>query len=92
MPTESGSVGKKDICASPVRNLVLDGIGSRYVVPAVVSYVSSNGEKNKGGPWDGDVYLYAAIIPRTYGAVMSYSLWYKKINRDCSCQEFKRWC
>jgi len=59
---------------------VLDGTGSSYVVPAVLSYVSSNGEKNEGEPWDGDAYLYAAIIPATYGAAMSYALWYKKIN------------
>jgi len=50
MPTESGSVRKEDRCASPVRNLVLDGTGSSYVVPAVLSYVSSNGEKNEGEP------------------------------------------
>jgi len=74
MSTENGSVGKEDGCASPVRNLVLDGTGSSYVVPAVLSYVSSNGEKNDGEPWDGDAYLYAAIIPGTYGAAMSYAL------------------
>jgi len=50
MPTESGSVGKEDKCALPVRNLLLDGTGSSYVVPAVLSYVSSNGEKNEGEP------------------------------------------
>jgi len=71
MPTESGSVGKQDKCASPVRNLVLDGTGNSYVVPAVLSYVSSNGEKNEGEPWDSDAYLYAAIIPGTYGTAMS---------------------
>jgi len=76
MPTETGSVGKEGRCASPMRDLVLDGAGSRYVVPAVLSYVSSNGEKNEGEPWDGDAYLYTAIIPGTYGAVMSYALWY----------------
>jgi len=92
MPTENSSVRKVGRCASPVRDLVLDGTGSSYVVSAVLSYVSSNGEKNDGEPWDGDVYLYAAIIPRTYGAAMSYALWYKKINGDCSCQECKRWC
>jgi len=54
---------------------VLDGTVSSYVVPAVLSNVSSSGEKNEGGPWDGDAYLYAAIIPGTYGAVMSYALW-----------------
>jgi len=47
MPTEKSSVGKEDRCASPVRNLVLDGTGSSYVVPAVLSYVSSNGDKNE---------------------------------------------
>jgi len=36
MPTESGAVGREDRCASPVRNLVLDGTGSSYVVPAVL--------------------------------------------------------
>jgi len=92
MPTEGGAVGKEDRCASPVKDLVLDGAGSSYVVPAVLSYVSSDGEKNEGEPWDGDAYLYAAIIPRTYGAAMSYALWYKKMNGDCSCQECKRWC
>jgi len=71
---------------------VLDGAGSSYVVPAVLSCGSSNGEKNEGEPWDGDAYLYAAIISRMYGASMSYSLWYKKMNGDCSCQECKRWC
>jgi len=92
VPTESNAVGKEDRCASPVRDLVLDGAGSSYVVPAVLSYVASNGEKNEGEPWDGDVYLYAAIFPRTYGVAMSYALWYKKMNGDCSCQECKRWC
>ena len=37
MPTESGSVGKEGRSASPVRNLVLDGTGNSYVVPAVLS-------------------------------------------------------
>jgi len=91
MPTENSSVGKEDRCASHVRNLVLDGTGSRYVVPAVLSDISSNGEQNEGEPWDGDAYLYAAIISGTY-AVMSYALWYKKMNGDFSCQECKRWC
>jgi len=50
IPTESGSVGKEDRCASLVRNLVLDGTGSSYVVPAVLSDISSNGEKNEGEP------------------------------------------
>jgi len=50
MSTENGSVGKEDRYASPVRDLVLDGTGSNYVVPAIVSYVSSNGEKNEGEP------------------------------------------
>jgi len=92
MPTENGSVGTGDRYASPVRNLVLDGTGSNYVVPAVLSYVSSNGEENEGESWDGDAYLYAAIIPGTYGDAMSYALWYKKMNGDCSCQKCKRWC
>jgi len=92
MPTENSSVGKEDKCASPLRNPVLVGTGSSYVVPAVLSYVSSNDEKNKGKPWDGDAYLYAAIIPGTYGATMSYGLLYKKLNGDWSCQECKRWC
>jgi len=91
-PTESGSVGKEDRCASPVRNLVLDGAGSNHLVAAVLSYVSSTGEKNDGEPCDGDAYLYAAIIRWTYGAAMSYALWYKKMNGDCNCQEYKRWC
>jgi len=84
MPTEIGSVEKEGGCASPVRNLVLDGTGSNYVVPAVLSYVSSNGEKNEGKPWDGNAYLYTAIIPGMYGAAMSHALWYKKMNVDCS--------
>jgi len=92
MPTENGSVRKEDRCASPVRDLVLDGTGSSYVVTAVLLCVSSNGEKNEGEPWDGDAYLYTAIIPGTYGAAMSYALWYKKMNEDCGCQECKRWC
>jgi len=50
MPTESSSVGKEDRYASPVKDLVLDGTGSSYVVRAVLSYVSSNGEKNEGEP------------------------------------------
>ena len=92
MPTESGAVGKNDGFASLVWDLVLDGTGSSYVVLAVLSYVSSNGEKNDGEPWDGDAYLYTAIIPGMYGAAMSYALWYKKMNGDCSCQECKSWC
>jgi len=35
---------------------VLDGTGSNYLVPAVLSYVSSNGKKNEGEPWDGEAY------------------------------------
>jgi len=92
MPTENGSGGQEDRCVSPVRNLVLDGTGSSYVVPVVLSYVSSCFEKNEGEPWDGDAYLYTAIIPGTYGAAMSYALWYKKMNGDYSSQECKRWC
>jgi len=92
IPTENSSVVKEDRCALPLRNLVLDGTGSSYVVPAVLSYVSSNGEKNEGEQWDGDAYLYTSIIPGVYGAMMSYALWYKKINGDCSSQECKRWC
>jgi len=92
MPTESGAVGKQDRCASPVSNLVFDGTGSSYVVPAVLSYISSSGEKNEGKPWDGDAYLYTAIIPGTYGAAMSHALRYKKMNGHCRCQECKRWC
>jgi len=90
MPTENGAVGKQDRYASPVRNLVLYRTGSSYVVPAILSYVSSSCEKNEGEPWDSDAYLYPAIIPGTYGAAMSYALWYKKMNGDCSCQECKR--
>ena len=90
MPSENGSVVKKDKCASPVRNLVLREAGSSYVVPAVPSNVSSNGEKIEGEPWDCDSYLYTAFIPGMYGAAMSYTLWYKKLNGDCSCQECKR--
>jgi len=50
MPTENSLVGKEGRCTSPVRDLVLDGTGSSYVVPGVLSYVSSNGVKNKGKP------------------------------------------
>jgi len=92
MPTESGSVGMENRCTSPVRDLVLDGTGSSYVVPTVFSCVSAGGEKNVVEPWDGDAYLYTAIIPRTHGPAKSYGLWYKKIHGDCSCQEYKRWC
>jgi len=92
MPNENGSVMKEDRCASPVRNLLLDGTGNSYVVSAVLSYVSSNGENNEGEPWDSNAHLYAAIIPGMYGASMSYALCYKKMNGDCSCQECKRWC
>jgi len=92
MPTEKSSVGKEGRCASPMRNVLLDGTGCSYVVPAVLSYVSSNGEKNDSEPWDGDAYLYAAIIPGPYGSAMSYALWYRKMNGDCSCPECKRWC
>jgi len=91
MATVSASVGKENRCASPVRNLVFNGIESSYVVPAVLSYVSPNGEKNKGEHWDCDVKLHTAIIPGTYVTVMCYPLWYKEMNRDCSCQECKRW-
>jgi len=92
MPTKIGSVGNEGGCALPVRNLVLDGTGSSYIVLAVLSYVSSNGGKNEGEPWDGDAYLYAVIIPGTYGAAMSNALGHKKMNGDCSCHECKRWC
>jgi len=71
---------------------VFNGTGRSYVVPAVLSYVCSNGGKNKSEPCDGDAYWYGTIIPGTYGAAMSYALWYKEMNRDCSCQEWKRWC
>jgi len=71
MPTDGSSLGKEGKCASPVRDLGLDGTGSTYVVPAIHSYVSSNCRKNEGEPWDGDPYLYAAIIPGTYSAAMS---------------------
>jgi len=57
MPTESGSVGKEDRCALLVRNLWLDRTASNYVVPAILWYISSNGEKNESEPWNGDVYL-----------------------------------
>jgi len=50
MPTENGSGGKEDRCALPVMNPVLDGTGNSYVVPAVLSYVSSNSVKNDGEP------------------------------------------
>jgi len=74
MPTEGGSVGKEDRCTLPIRNLVLDGTGSSCGIPAVLSYVSSNGNKKDGKPWDGDAYLYPVIISGTYGTSMAYSL------------------
>jgi hypothetical protein len=92
LPDEQRSKGLEGRCASPVRDLVLDGAGSSYVVPAVLSYVSSAGEKVESEPWDDDAYLYAGVIPGTCGAAMSYALWYKKMNGDCSCQECKKWC
>jgi len=52
--TESGSVGKEGRFASPVRILVLDGTECNYIFPAVLSYISSNGEKNEGKPWNCD--------------------------------------
>jgi len=73
IPTGSSAVGREDRCASPIRNRVLCGTGSNYVVPTVLLYVSSSGEKNEGEPWDSDAYLYAAIISGTYGAAMSYA-------------------
>ena len=79
-------------CASPVRNLVLDGTGSNYVVASILSTISSNGANNLGEPWDGEAYLYASIGPGTYGAAMSYALWYKKMNGHWSCHECRRWC
>ena len=91
MPTGNVSVVNEDRCASLVRNLVLDRTGRSYIVPAVLSYISSNGEKNEGEPWDGETYLYPAMMPGTYGPAMSWALWYKKMNGDCSCQECKRW-
>jgi len=36
IPTESGAFGKEDRCTSPIRNIVLDGTGSSYVVSAVL--------------------------------------------------------
>jgi len=92
MPTESGSVGKEGRCASPVRDLVLDATGSSSVVPTVLSYVSSTSEKIEGELWNGDEYLYIVIIPEKYSTAMSYAVWYKKMNGDCSCQKCKRWC
>jgi len=92
MPTDRGSVGKDDRCPSPVRNLVLHGTGSSYVVPAVLSYDSSNSENNEIKPWDSVIYLYPVIIPGTYSTVMSYALWYKKMSGDCGYQACKRWC
>jgi len=86
MPIESSSVEKEGKCGSPVRTLVLNGTGSSYVVPTVLWYFSSNSEKNEGEPWNGDMYLYAAIIPRMYIAVMSYDLWPKKLNGDYSAK------
>jgi len=74
MPTENGSVGKEGRCTSPVKDLVLDGTGSSYVVTAVLLTVSSNGKKNEGEPCDGDQYLYTGIIPGTFGGGMSYAL------------------
>jgi len=85
MPTNSSSVGKEGRCASPVRNLVLDRIGSSSAVPAILLYISSDSEKKEGELWDVDAYLYVVIIPRMYVTRMSYTLWYKYKNGDCSC-------
>jgi len=84
MPTKSGSVKEEGRCTLPVSYLVLDATGSSYLLPAVLSYMSSDVEKNDGKACDGDMYLYIAIIPGTYGTAMSYALWYKKLNGDCS--------
>ena len=73
MSIESSLVGKERRCSLLMRNLVLDGIESNYVVPALFSYDSSNGEKNKVEPWDRDADLYLLIIPGTFGAMMSYA-------------------
>jgi len=54
MPTNSSSVGKESGCDWPARDLVLDRTGSSCIVPAVLTYVSSNGEKNESEPWEGD--------------------------------------
>jgi len=83
MPTESGSVGKDGRCTSPVRNLVLDRIGSSYIVPGKLLYRSSNSEKDKRKPRNSDMYLYFVIIPKTFDTMMSYALWYNKLNGDC---------
>jgi len=61
MPTENGSVGKEDRCVSTLRDLMLDETGSNYVVVAILSYVSSNCEKNEAEPSNGDEYLNAAV-------------------------------
>jgi len=84
MSTENSSVRKEGRYTSPVRDLVWEGTGSICVVPAVLLYISSNDEMNKGGSWHGDADLYTAIIPETYCATMFYTLWYKTMNRDCS--------
>jgi len=47
IPTNASSTAKEGRSASLVSNLVLDKIGSRYIVPTVLLYVSSNGEKNE---------------------------------------------
>jgi len=85
-------VGKEDRCASPVRNLVWDRKRSNHLFPALLSYLSSNGENNEGEQWDCDLYLYAVNTPGTNSAAMAYTLWYNKMNSDCSCKESKRWC
>lgn len=71
---------------------MLDGTGSTYIVPAILSYASSKGEKNDNQIWDSDKYFYTAIILGIFGAVISYALKIKKINEDCHCQEYKRCC
>jgi len=48
MLTAGSSVRKEGRCPLPVIDLVLDVIGSSYVVPAALSYISSNGGKHKG--------------------------------------------
>jgi len=91
MPAKAGLDGLGGRCSSPVRDLVLDGMESSYIVSAVLSCVSSAGEKVESEPWNGDMYVYVAVIAGMFSTVISYAFWYKKLNGDRSCQECNKW-
>jgi len=57
MPPKSGLVEKEGRCTSPVKDLVWDRTGSRYLVPGELSYVPSSSKKNEHEPCHADVYF-----------------------------------